>query len=170
MPCCCVEHPFSSNLGCWFWRVSSIVVVDIPTYIVVGCFVLNGEWRWPNYRFRPWISLQFVWHWGRGMSKIITQSLLLVSLIVVSCGRLLLLVESFLSLRSVPEGSFKTTVWDDYWPHLWCRDVMVSYFSTFLYHVQFNFKAGYKLARYGEISCRLRATSISEGWLKMTSR
>ena len=33
------------------------------------------------------------------------------------CARAFLTVESFLSLRSLPQGSFQTVSWSNYWPH-----------------------------------------------------
>jgi len=37
--------------------------------------------------------------------------------VIFVTSRLFLTVESFLSLRSLPEGSFETVPWSNYWPH-----------------------------------------------------
>lgn len=52
------------------------------------------------------------------MSMTITRNLFYVSLAIVFCDRLFLLVKSFISFRSLLEGTFKTTLWDDNWPHV----------------------------------------------------
>lgn len=41
-----------------------------------------------------------------------------VFFVIIFSGRIFLPVEAFISLRNLPEGSFNTTVWEDYWPHL----------------------------------------------------
>ena len=42
---------------------------------------------------------------------------LLGLLLLFFCARVFLTVESFLSLRSLPQGSFQTVSWSNYWPH-----------------------------------------------------
>ena len=43
--------------------------------------------------------------------------MILVGMPLFFCARLFLTMESFLSLRSLPQGSFQTVSWGNYWPH-----------------------------------------------------
>ena len=43
--------------------------------------------------------------------------MILVGMPLFFCARLFFTVESFLSLRSLPLGSFQTVSWGNYWPH-----------------------------------------------------
>lgn len=105
---------FPSTVECWLWRGSAIFVGVVPSYTII---MVHFEER-----------MQSSWHdrlcnkiWGTRSPHwfhIGERSLAYLFLGILVLGRLFLLVESFISLRSLPDGSFETTVWDDYWPHL----------------------------------------------------
>lgn len=105
---------FPSTLECYLWRVSAIVVAVCPCISIILIYheKLTGLY-WPDFLFDKYYGTRAP-YWFNLMERLI--SFMLLGVVIV--GRAFLLVESFISLRSLPEGSFKTTVWDDYWPHL----------------------------------------------------
>lgn len=133
---------FPSLIEAWLWRVSSIIGAVVPSYFLVlpyfggdsvlwnifihhpftGClqWIRNcARWRIPGARineesYQQFISLNHLGRIGKGIDNLLYR----VFIGMVISGRVFLLVESFISLRSLPEGSFKTTVWEEYWPHL----------------------------------------------------
>lgn len=107
---------FPSNFERWLWRVSSIIVAVLPTYYIVLSFFHLRDWYLAGFFLWPWFSLFQIC--GTRKGKVIDSAILWVLILAVILGRVFLLVESFISLRGLPEGSFRTTVWEDYWPHL----------------------------------------------------
>lgn len=107
---------FPSNFEKWLWRVSSIIVAVLPTYYIVLSFFHLRDWYLASFFLWPWFSLFQIC--GTRKGKVIDSAILWVLIVAVILGRVFLLVESFISLRGLPEGSFRTTVWEDYWPHL----------------------------------------------------
>lgn len=111
---------FPSPVDRWLWRVSSIVIAVISTrFLVLVTFISDDYTGWASFLVAPitFICKQYSrvkedmgsfsqWVWFGPLPAI------------VICGRVFLLVEVFISLRSLPEGSFKTPVWEDIWPHL----------------------------------------------------
>ncbi|KAF8249274.1 hypothetical protein K440DRAFT_544157, partial [Wilcoxina mikolae CBS 423.85] len=97
------------------WRISAVLVGATPL-VCVFCLV-------------PGISLAG----GDGdmdpdppadLPRFFMTILTIMGLIVALAGaflypfaRLYLIIESFLSLRSLPKGSFQTVAWTNYWPH-----------------------------------------------------
>lgn len=108
---------FPSNLECWLWRGSSIVVAVIPSYFIVVATIEVKCEKWGEAVMRPWAAVFH--HCGLAdFGRTIDGIMYLLVIVVGILGRVFLVVESFISLRSLPDGSFKTTVWEDYWPHL----------------------------------------------------
>ena len=93
---------FPTKIERKLWRMCAIIAT---CYVPIGFF------------------LAVVQDWCVGAS--VVEELLVVSagfMILVGmplffCARLFLTVESFLSLRSLPLGSFQTVSWSNYWPH-----------------------------------------------------
>lgn len=110
---------FPSTIECWLWRVSAIVVTVIPTYFIIFISLHEYPKLWAQFFISPMDEVYRKLN-GRSASWVeyITKAQFWLLLAVLIFGRVFLLVESFISLRSLPQGSFKTTVWDDYWPHL----------------------------------------------------
>lgn len=112
---------FPSTLECWLWRVSATVVAVVPTYFIVFRYYATigrsrAKFFYSPLRFpRKRISQE-----GEALLflKRIEDLHYYLFLALVICSRVFLLVESFICLRRLPEGSFQTTVWDGYWPHL----------------------------------------------------
>lgn len=127
---------FPSLAEAWFWRVSSIVVAIVPCYFILIFFGCRKGMLVANLVIQPCtfcflkIGLAvdqlipsfnpygYYWAYFGYVGEHIDRLILMGILGVVIFGRIFLLVESFISLRSLPEGSFNTTFWENYWPHL----------------------------------------------------
>ncbi|KAL7269287.1 hypothetical protein RUND412_008057 [Rhizina undulata] len=83
---------FPTDIEQWMWRASSFLIIGwFPVYYVIV-----------EYIFMNRVDVKIVmWIFG------------------VLCGaaRLFLLVEAFLSFRSLPLDAYKTVNWAQYWPH-----------------------------------------------------
>lgn len=116
------------------WRISSIVAGScVPTCLLLWhCTRSLGNWLenvgqrlqqrsmlWPapqkriGYRLGNFLEVN-------GVEMVIIPAVIFVITAAVAffLGRIFLLVESFLSLRSLPKGSFDTVSWSSYWAHL----------------------------------------------------
>ncbi|KAF8532799.1 hypothetical protein BDD12DRAFT_868376 [Trichophaea hybrida] len=76
---------------------------------------------WIMNNFMDYVNNEHEDEWGWTLAARISTLAYLIFvgfgiLFFVTC-RLFLTVESFLSLRSLPEGSFETVPWSNYWPH-----------------------------------------------------
>lgn len=96
------------------------MIAVVPSYyMVLFPFTLIHYAGWANFLARPMKYLHRRCRWlrfaGSGQWERATFGPLIA---IVVFGRVFLLIEAFISLRSLPEGSFKTTVWEDIWPHL----------------------------------------------------
>lgn len=109
---------FPSPVECWLWRISSVVIAVFPSYFII--LSPYSEKEWAKFLHGPTSYLMNRTFPGSD-SRLITLVEIIDAgswLLITFLCRLFLLIESFLSLRSLPDGSFETTVWEDYWPHL----------------------------------------------------
>lgn len=109
---------FPSLVECWLWRISSIVIAVFPSYFII--LSPYTEKKWAKFLSGPTSYL-----WDRAfpdsnslMITVVVMIEVFLWVLIICLCRLFLLIESFISLRSLPDGSFETTVWEDYWPHL----------------------------------------------------
>lgn len=126
---------FPSPVECLLWRISSVVIAVIPAYCLLlrssknddhVLFKILSLWLVPaydvldNYKGEITIPCVGTFYRSRLFHTIfwifIGPPPTLIGLAVL-VGRLYLFVESFLSLRSLPYGSFDSTPWEDYFPH-----------------------------------------------------
>lgn len=115
---------FPTAIECWLWRASSIIIGFGPCFVLLVIISINqpGSWK---------ICSRIIFFVDKGIAKIgnwtglwdsddiIGCTVLFSGFLVLSTSfcRLFLLIESFISLRSLPIGSFASTPWEDYWPH-----------------------------------------------------
>jgi len=112
------------------WRVSSVIAgIFVPLSLALTfCMVIAieittelGEWvklHFPwwhseNNRFTNWFVKQPV----NSAVVVLVVTYLIAGVSAFIFARSFLVVESFISLRSLPKGSFKTVPWSNYWPH-----------------------------------------------------
>jgi len=103
---------FRTTVESLLWKISASVATS---YVPLSLLVFPSFTKFDAYiqarTHRVWYqavnvlgALAFVTYFGLGTIIFVTS-------------RLFLTVESFLSLRSLPEGSFETVPWSNYWPH-----------------------------------------------------
>lgn len=118
---------FPSPVERLLWRISSILIAIIPAYILFLTALSNGKHKTLLSVLTLYFSkiCDFLEDFTlvhtttlEDIFLIFTVPLILAILVLVLVGRLYLFVESFLSLRSLPFGSFNSTPWEDYFPHL----------------------------------------------------
>lgn len=126
---------FPSPVECLLWRISSVVIAVIPAYCLLllssennnhVLFTILSLWLAQAYRalgkYNGETTIPYVGTFDRSrlfgtiLGLFMGPSLTFIGLAVL-VGRLYLFVESFLSLRSLPYGSFDSTPWEDYFPH-----------------------------------------------------
>ena len=83
-------------------------------------------WRWSCFTLllpaivttAKWVTQQLParWHVDYYVNRAV-QILLHPVLVVYFCARVFVVVESFISVRSLPQGSYKTVEISEYWPH-----------------------------------------------------
>lgn len=126
---------FPSPVECLLWRISSVVIAVIPAYCllllsskndghilftILSFCLTQASCVLDKYKESITISCVGISYWGslsRLLFVIFIGPLLALIGLAVLAGRLYLFVESFLSLRSLPYGSFDSTPWEDYFPH-----------------------------------------------------
>lgn len=92
---------FPTLLERWMWRISCFVLL-LPAIVTTIKLITQ---KMPNK-----------WHVDYYMSKAV-QILLHPVLLVYFSARIYVVVESFISLRNLPEGSYDTVDLSLYWPH-----------------------------------------------------
>ncbi|KAI5837196.1 hypothetical protein DFP73DRAFT_569321 [Morchella snyderi] len=114
------------------WRVSSVLVGVLPLmpWLIVYCKYLYNHRLLYVLFYVPANSFQSVTFFFNILSRILPPGVFrlvrrvwlrfcsLGLLVVLVAARGFLVVEAFISLRSLPVGSFQTTPWDQYWQHL----------------------------------------------------
>ncbi len=103
------NYKFPSLLECWLWRSSCIAVLAAGWVWVIFEVALVVEDR---FRFLPLFGR--LCHFLRFGAL----TLLVVTLTAGVFGRVFIVVESFVSLRSVPIGVYATVPWANYIPHI----------------------------------------------------
>lgn len=93
---------FPTPVERWLWRVASLVVACGPNIVSLLTDKNHGN-ATKHRKVGRRIHAELLWY---------------ILLLLTSIARMSLVTESFLSLRHVPSGAFKSTPWDDYWPHL----------------------------------------------------
>lgn len=84
------------------WRICCVSLMVVPTLVLGFSYItgiLEGKRRW--YR----LHLLFMCLWG-------------FFFCVTPFFSLFLIVESFISIRHLPAGAYKSVVWEDIWPHI----------------------------------------------------
>lgn len=113
---------FPTEIESYVWKVCSFVVLagSIPysflLYFAAPVFTSYGPSGFGLDSLRNWRKML-----DKESSNCFISTLLVFSLISVPffcCARVTLLLESFISLRHVPEGAYVTLRWTDYFPHL----------------------------------------------------
>lgn len=108
------NYSFPTEIEKWLWRVSCIIIGSLGLVVYSYTFVMDKlNFRSILSRYKPspeWCcivqSVSFLW----------TLLRLLLVLVYVS-ARVFLVVESFISIRSLPEGSYRSIPWAELWPH-----------------------------------------------------
>jgi hypothetical protein len=83
------------------------------------------QWGWGSLRIEDFGVFFFVVLLGMVVGVILLISLLIIVIVTLSCitlaylfSRAFLVVESFISIRSLPAGAYNTVSWVGYWPHI----------------------------------------------------
>lgn len=103
---------FPTPIEQWMWRICSIIVGGVPL-LVGSCGILQDA-----YDF--WVDLKRMLKFLKLYSVFVVVGVIvsLLAALVLGAARLFLLVEAFLSLRSLPVGSYESTPWEEYLPHV----------------------------------------------------
>lgn len=127
---------FPSSPEQWIWRVSAIRIGIAPTIMYLQ-FLLSTSivtYRWDANagdllycRVHKLVMDKFpaapgnprtIRYWSElRLGEVPLYVSILLNLLVYCCCSFLLSLVAFLSLRSVPEQSYETVVWGNYWPH-----------------------------------------------------
>lgn len=135
--------PFPTLVECWLWRVSSIALIVFPLGIIYVSIVngyhddlVMGLWRGQmiKHSLMNWILTWFKEIGAvckrRGKSKNGSRSIFRMIFHAISIAVTFSMIgyyvaavafitlESYISLRSPPDGTFLTPRWVNYWPHV----------------------------------------------------
>lgn len=98
-------HDFPTEEERWMWRGSSIVVAAFGWFVAVVVIL-----------FSMWDEFQPVWRGGIVVLGIV--SIFVCGLLLCAASRIFIVVESFISLRTVPVGVYVAIPWANYIPHI----------------------------------------------------
>jgi predicted ABC-type sugar transport system permease subunit len=93
--------------------VCVVIAVDITTKLDEWVKLHFPWWHSENNRFTNWVVNQL----AIPALVVLTGTYVIAGVSAFIFARSFLVVESFISLRSLPKGSFKTVPWSNYWPH-----------------------------------------------------
>jgi hypothetical protein len=105
---------FPSSTERTLWRVASISITSIPVPLFSVIFLLESDLfddfrDWFEYRVPKWIARPIIW---------LMILLVPLQLILYVLSRLVLLILSFLCLRSLPPAAYHTVHWTSFIPHI----------------------------------------------------
>jgi len=118
------DYSFPGEAEMWLWRVSALSLVGLPALISVGTPVVlvyrylrtKGDKRKEAGRRFVWLRcLAFVWWWTNAIVFLTPLGCLFAAMWF---GRVFILVESFISLRAPPNGTYVAVGWTRNLPHL----------------------------------------------------
>ncbi|KAF8534640.1 hypothetical protein BDD12DRAFT_895439 [Trichophaea hybrida] len=92
---------FPTQLEMWLWRVSCLTL-SLPAIVTTAKLITQ--------------KLPKKWHVDYYV-HIAVHVLLHPVLLVYFCARIYVVVESFISIRNLPEGAYETVSISEYWPH-----------------------------------------------------
>jgi hypothetical protein len=112
------------------WRVSSVIagtfvplaLASLCVGVLIDMYITELDewvklhfpwWHSENNRFTNW----FVKLPANYAVVVLNVTYVIAGVSAFIFARSFLVVESFISLRSLPKGSFKTVPWSNYWPH-----------------------------------------------------
>ena len=87
----------------WMWRISSVIILVVPFWLVVYCVQL----RFISSELSIWVTR---------MTNVLAIPFLLFSLYILA--RVVLIVLAFTLLRDLPKAAFQDVVWAKYIPHI----------------------------------------------------
>ncbi|KAF8249157.1 hypothetical protein K440DRAFT_223437 [Wilcoxina mikolae CBS 423.85] len=115
------------------WRISSVIAGSIVPFslglFIVGVILFRilqnlGERMTARFSKDHCILCKVGYHCGDFLEDEVERWILVALVVYLFCaaiafifGRVFLAVESFLSLRSLPRGSYEAVPWSNYWPH-----------------------------------------------------
>lgn len=130
---------FPSPVERLLWRISSVVMAVVPAYALFLLALTNSghvalvhvltfyagpivefmgaDHDFENYPGFWWACCNVLWTIWMIITFVVVCLCLFVLVTIVPISRSYLFLESFLSLRSLPYGSFDSTPWEDYLPH-----------------------------------------------------
>ena len=136
---------FPSMVEQMMWR-TAVCSVAVGGFVISGLLFMAGVLGYltesPRENLKSWIIRGIQWGWGFLriedfgvffflvlLGMVVGVMLLILFLIIVigtlSCitlayvfSRTFLVVESFISIRSLPAGAYNTVSWVGYWPHI----------------------------------------------------
>jgi hypothetical protein len=96
---------FPSHIEQLLWRIACITIVAIPLLLFILAVITHFPESCDNFRFSAW--------------EVVIIFIIFISLSVVYIiGRLMLLVLSFMALRSLPAEAYQTVQWTTFIPHV----------------------------------------------------
>lgn len=98
------------NLCRTFWRGACVVIsCGVPFFIFLYYFNKLDDWLRDKYSDDEWKTMIFE----------LIYSLLFYGGVLLYClARGYIIVESFISVRSLPTGAYKSVDWIDFWAHM----------------------------------------------------
>jgi hypothetical protein len=109
---------FPSSTEQLLWRICSITVLTMVFFFLLLTSLIKLLGRLlAEVKEQPSSMLDAFLLFLKGIIQIFSNLLLLGAILFYVFARAFLVVEAFLSVRSLPKGSFETVPWSDYWPH-----------------------------------------------------
>ena len=121
---------FPSSAERLIWRVSAVIIAALPVLILLSYSVI----LFSRFIFEKWVRIKGCpsdWslirkkqilfsHFFKPMNIIrnATWWIFVLLIPIYLLARMALLVEAFLSLRSLPSGAYSVVNWTDYLPHI----------------------------------------------------
>lgn len=108
------NYTFPTEIEKWLWRISCIIVGSLGPVVFSYTFIMDtlNSRNIPS-RFKRLLE-------SRGIARLLSVSWMLLRfalVLVYISARVFLVVESFISIRSLPEGSYRSIPWTELWPH-----------------------------------------------------
>jgi hypothetical protein len=96
--------PAPTTIELHMWRISSIIMLGVPFWMIVDCTLIPIWSKWRIYR------------WVMSVMKVLRLWFLLFCVYILA--RIALIVLTFTLLRDLPKAAFQEVVWTKYIPHV----------------------------------------------------
>ncbi len=99
----------------WFWRVISLLLtVAAPAFVLGPMLPVPAHvFRGAQFGRKRWLLVRYVYSFCVDLLALTGAA----GVGFGACGRIFFLIEAFISLRSPPEGTYRTVSWTKFIPH-----------------------------------------------------